>query len=81
MFILESNEAKSAMFAEGHKVETDLKLCHKRVGHINLQKFKGMQLKGVVIGLLTFTEKEIVGVCEACQFGKQHDLMVRTLFA
>ena len=29
-------------------------------------------MKGVVIRLPTFTEKEVVGVCEACQFGKQH---------
>ena len=48
------------------------KLWHKRIGHINLQKLKGMQSKGVVIGPPTFTEKEITGVCEACQFGKQH---------
>ena len=31
-----------------------------------------MQLKGVVIGLPTFKEKEIEGVCVACQFSKQH---------
>ena len=31
-----------------------------------------MKSKGVIIGLPTFKEKEIVGVCEACQFGKQH---------
>ena len=31
-----------------------------------------MQLKGVVIELPNFTEKEIVRVCEAYQFGKQH---------
>ena len=31
-----------------------------------------MQSKGVVIGLPTFKEKEIEGVCEACQFRKQH---------
>ena len=72
MFILELNEVKSTMFAKGLKVETDLKLWHKRFGHINLQKLKGMQSKGVVIELSTFTKKEIVGVCEACQFGKQH---------
>ena len=35
-------------------------------------KLKGMQSKGVVIRLLTFTEKEINGVCEACQFNKEH---------
>ena len=72
MFFFESNELKSAMFAKGIKVETELKLWHKRIGHINFQKLKGMQSKGVIIGLLTFTEKEIIGVSEACQFGKQH---------
>ena len=36
MFILESNEVKSVMFAKGLKVETNLNLWHKRIGHINL---------------------------------------------
>ena len=72
MFILESNEVNLAMFAKGLKVKTDLKLWYKRIGHINLQKHKGMQSKGVVIRLPTFTKKEIIGVCEACQFSKQH---------
>ena len=71
MFILESNEVKLAMFAKGLKVETDLKLWHKRIGHINLQKLQNMQSKGVVIGLPNFTEKEIMSVYEACQFKKQ----------
>ena len=71
MFILESSEVKSAMYAKGQKVETDLKLWHKRIGHINLQKLQNMQTKGVVIGLPNFTDMEITGVCEACQFGKQ----------
>ena len=72
MFILESNEVKSAMFAKGFKTDIDIELWHKRIGHINLQKLMGMQSKGVVIGLPTFKEKEINGVCGACQFGKQH---------
>ena len=72
MFILQSNEVKSAMFAKGLKADTDIELWHKRIVHNNLQKLKGMQSKGVVIGLLTFKEKEINGVCGACQFGKQH---------
>ena len=42
MFILELNEVKSAMLVKGLKVETDLKLWHKRISHINLQKLKGM---------------------------------------
>ena len=42
------------------------------MGHINLQKLKGMKSKGVIIRLPEFTEKEIVGVCKACQISKQH---------
>ena len=72
MFILEANEIKSAMFAKDLKSDTDIELWHKRIGHINLNKLKAMQSKGVIIGLPTFKEKEIEGVCEACQFGKQH---------
>ena len=72
MFILDSHEMKSAMFAKSTKADSDIELWHKRIGHINLQKLKGMQYKEIVLGLPTFTEKEILGVCEACQFGKQH---------
>ena len=35
---MDMNKLKSAMYAEGQKVETDLKMWHKRIGHINLQK-------------------------------------------
>ena len=59
MFILDSQEMKSEMFARGHRANADLELCHKRIGHINLQKLKGMQTKRVYIGLPIFTEKEI----------------------
>ena len=72
MFIPDSHEMKSAMYAKGQRANTDIELWHKRIGHINLQKLKGMQSKGVVIILPIFTKKEIVGVCEAFQFGKQH---------
>ena len=71
MFILALTEVKSAMFAKGHKVESDLNVWHKRIGHINLQKLQNMQSKGVKLGLPNFTAKEITGICEACQFGKQ----------
>mgnify|MGYP000205664518 CR=1 FL=1 len=64
MFILDSHE--------GHKAKSDIELWHKRIGHINLQKIKGMEAKGVVIGLPTFKEREIEGVCAACRFHKQH---------
>ena len=60
------------MFAKGNKADSDIELSHKRIGHINLQKLKGMEWKGVVIGFSTFKEKEIEGVCAACQFAKHH---------
>ena len=59
------------MFAKGTKADTDIELLHKRIGHINLNKLKLMQSIGVFIGLPIFQEKEIEGICEACQFGKQ----------
>ena len=69
---LHDKEMKSDMFANSTKADSDIELLHKRIGHINLNKLKAMKSKGVVIRLPTFKEKEIEGVCEACQFGKQH---------
>ena len=37
LFILDSNEVKSAMYAKGLKTETNIRLWHKQIGHINLQ--------------------------------------------
>ena len=62
---------KSAMFAKSTKTDSDIELWHKQIGHINLNKLKAMQSKGIIIGLPTFKEKEIEGVCKACQFSKQ----------
>ena len=50
MFILDSHEMKLAMFAKGTKADTDIELWHKIIVHINLNKLKAMQSKGVVIG-------------------------------
>ena len=72
MFILKPNDVNSTMFAKGFKIDTYIELWHKRIGHINLNKLKVMQSKGVVIGLPTFKEKEIEGVCAACKFDEQH---------
>ena len=72
MFILYSNKVESPMYAKGLKVDKEIELWYKRVGHISLQKFKGKQSNGVIIRFPTFKEKGIDGVCEACQFGKQH---------
>ena len=74
LFILDSNEVKSAMYAKGLKTETNIELWHKRIGHVNLQRLRGMQSKGVVIGLPAFESKRVDRVCEACQLGKQHRL-------
>ena len=65
MFIVDSHKMKSTMFSKGTKADTDIELWHKRIGHINLHKHKEMQSIRVFIGLLTFKQKEIEGVCEA----------------
>ena len=74
MFILDSNEVKSAMHAKGRKTETNIELWHKRICHINLQQLRGMQSNGVIIRLSTFESKRVDQVGEACQFGKEHRL-------
>ena len=74
MFILDSNEVKSVMYAKGLKTETSIELCHKRISHINLQLLQTMQLEGVVIELPAFELKRVDQVSEACQLGKQHRL-------
>ena len=38
MFILNSHKMKSAMFAKSTKVDSDIEVWHKRIGHINLNK-------------------------------------------
>ena len=57
MFLLDSNEVKSAMYAKGLKVETNIELWHKRIGHINLQWLPATQSKGVVIGIPAIESK------------------------
>ena len=69
LFILDSNEVKSAIYAKGLKTETNIELWHKRIGQV---RHRGMQSKGVVIELLAFESKRVDRVCEACQLSKQH---------
>ena len=38
-----------------------------------------MQSKGFVIGLPNFIERESIGICEACQFGKHPFLTERNV--
>ena len=74
MFILNSNEAKSSMYAKGLKTETNIELWHKRIGHINSQRLFAIQSKGVIVRLPPLVSKRVDRVCELCQLGKQHRL-------
>ena len=71
LFILDSNEVKSAMYAKGLKTETtNIEWWHTLIVYVNLQRLRGMQSKGVVIGLPAFESKRVDRVSEACQLGK-----------
>ena len=60
MFTLDSGEVKSAMYAKGLKIETNIELWHKRISHINLHRLRATQMKGVIIGLLGFKMKQVM---------------------
>ncbi|MGJ2631369.1 GAG-pre-integrase domain-containing protein, partial [Salmonella enterica subsp. enterica serovar Paratyphi A] len=85
MFTLDVHvpELNAVMFAQGTGVVADIEIWHKRIGHVNVQRLKTMQIKGLVTGLPMFRVAEMRNVCEACQFGKQaktafpHDKNVR----
>ena len=73
MFILDTNDVGTAMFAKEQKVESDIDLWHKQIGHINYQRLQDLQSKQVVFGLPKFSSRK-AQICEACQLGKQHQL-------
>ena len=73
MFILDTNDVGTTMYAKGQKVEFDIELWHKRFGHINFPKLRDMQSQQVVFGLPKFSDHK-GKTCEACQLGKQHRL-------
>ena len=73
MFILDSSNGGTAMFAKGQKVESDIDLWHKQIGHINYQRLQDLQLKQVVFGLPKFSGRK-AQICESCRLGKQHHL-------
>ena len=73
IFILDTSDGGTAMFAKGQKVESDIDLWHKRIGHVNYQRLQDLQTKQVVFGLPKFSGQE-AQICEACQLGKQHRL-------
>ena len=73
MFILDSTDGGTAMFAKGQKAESDIDLWHKQIGHVNYQRLQDLQLKQVVFGLPKFSGQKALS-CEASQLGKQHRL-------
>ena len=54
MFILDTNDVGTSMFAKGQKVESDIDLWHKRIGHVNYHRLQDLQSKQVVFGLPKF---------------------------
>ena len=71
--ILAMNDVDNAMFAKGQKVELDINLWHKWIGHVNFQRLQEFQEKQVVFGLQKFSDQK-AQVCEAFQLGKKHRL-------
>ena len=73
MFTLDVNvpEMNAVMFAQGTCVVADVEICHKCIGHVNVQRLKAMQSKELVTGLPVFKVAELQKICEACRFGKQ----------
>ena len=59
MFILDTNDVGTAMFAKGQKVESDINLWHKWIGHVNYQRPKDLQSKQVVFGLPKFSSRRV----------------------
>ena len=52
------------------EVQEDSKLWHKRLGHLNFQSLKKLQVKEMVHELPSIQENE--EICEGCALGKQH---------
>ena len=68
MFTLNANMPKEgmAMYAQGARVIADVDMWHKRIGHVNPQRLKAMQIKEIVTGLPKLKMDDMQNVCEAC---------------
>ena len=66
-------KVKTALFAKGQKIESDIELWHKWFIHVNFPRLLEMQMKNIVFSLPRFSGQN-GHVCEACQLGKQHRL-------
>lgn len=51
--------------------QSDIKVWHERLGHINLKQIKNMSVNSVVEGLTMKENEQSDFVCEACAYGKQ----------
>ena len=58
MFILDTNDVGSTMFAKGQKVKSDINLWDKGIGHVNYQRLQDLQSKQVVFGLPKFSGRK-----------------------
>ncbi|MDM1593452.1 hypothetical protein HX035_24200 [Escherichia coli] len=47
-------ELNSAMFSKSNGIVQDIDMWHKRIGHVNIQRLKNMQVKGIIGGLPRF---------------------------
>ena len=56
IFILDTNDVRTSMFAKGQKVESHIDLWHKRIGHNNYQRLQDLQSKQIVFGLPKFVK-------------------------
>ena len=59
------------MLPKGQKVESDIDLWQKRIGHINFYRLQELQVKQIVFVLPNFSGRK-AQVREAYQLGKQH---------
>ena len=48
MFILNTNDVGTTLFAKGQKVKLDIDLWEKRFGHVNFPWVREMQTKNIV---------------------------------
>ena len=55
MFILDTNDVDIRMFVKGQKVEYDIYLWHKRIGHINFKWLEELQAKHIMFVLPNFS--------------------------
>ena len=70
IFILDAIDVRTAII-KGQKVESDIDLWNKQIGHVNFQQLQELQAKQFVFGLPKFSGQKSQ-VCEACQVGKQN---------